>query len=86
MIVFILSGMITVKTPLKNAHRGLEPGDHLAPGLAVGRVEEHLPRVDRGEDQAVGDLPGPAGRVGDQSEPAEVDLQLHTRVAVGDQP
>jgi hypothetical protein len=70
--------------PTEERPRGVEPGDHLVEGLAVGREHEQVPRVDRGEDQPVGDPPGAARQVGHQPESAEVDLQLHPRVAVGD--
>jgi hypothetical protein len=64
--------------------RRVEPGDHLLEGLAVGGVDELVPRVDRREDQPVRDSPDPARRVRDQPEPTEVDLQLDPGIAVGD--
>jgi hypothetical protein len=62
----------------------LEPGDHLLQGLAVGREDEHAPRVHRGKDQRVDHPASTAGRVGHQPEPAEIDLHLHPGITIGD--
>jgi hypothetical protein len=64
--------------------RRLEPGDHLFQGLAMRRVEEHVPRIHRGENQPMSDPPHPTDRVRDQPEPAEIDLQFLTRAPVSD--
>ncbi len=62
--------------------RGVEPGDDLGEGLAVGGEDEQVPRVDRGEDQPLDHPPVAAGRVRDQPEATEVDLHLRAGVAI----
>ena len=42
-----------------------------------------MPRVHRGEDQPVHHASPPIGDVGEHPEPAEVDLHLRARLAVG---
>ena len=65
--------------------RRLAPVDHRGEGLGERQPDEHVPRVDRGEDQRVRDPP-PPGRPGPGPDPmpAEVELALHARLTVGD--
>lgn len=46
---------------------GPEPGDHLTQRLPVGRINEHVPRVHRSEDQLLHHPTPPVSRVGQQA-------------------
>ena len=52
-MAFMLSGITTENTPPKNSHAASNPAITSAKRLAVGRPDEHVPRVHRGEDQPV---------------------------------
>jgi len=62
----------------------LEPLDHGLEGLAEGQPDERVAAVRRGEHEAVHDAPVADGRIGQESQAAEVDLQLVARLPVGD--
>ena len=70
--------------PAEPAPRRLAPGDHRRQGLRERQPHEHVPRIDRSEDQRVRDPPPPRVRIRDQPEPAEVQLTLHPRLTIGD--
>jgi hypothetical protein len=64
--------------------RGLEPSHDVFQCLAQRRIDEHVPRVDRREDQPLSDPAPPGGRLREQPEPTEVDLNFLTWLAISD--
>jgi len=60
------------------------PIDHRRQGLGEGQPDEHVPGVDRGEDQPVHRPSTLRLRVEHQPQPAEVELALHPGRTVGD--
>ena len=82
-IAAMLSGMMTLKIPPKNAHAASQPADHRGQVLAEGQPHEHVPGVDRGEDQGVHHPAAPGLRVVKQAHLPEVDLAFGARLAVG---
>ena len=82
-MAFMLSRDHHREHPAKEHPGGLEPGDHVAQRLAVGRPDEHVPRIHRGEDQPLHHPPTAILGIGEQAQPAEINLQFSTRLAVG---
>src|SRR5579875_351282 len=63
--------------------RLLEPGDHRLGRLREAQPHETVTRVAGGEDQRLTHPTPAADRAEDQAHPAEIDLQLHPRLAIG---
>ncbi len=80
----MLSGITTGNTPPKNRHAASQPSMSASNVWEYVGPDEHVPRVDRGEDQRVHHPTPTIGLVGQQTQPAEVDLHLRTGFAVGD--
>ena len=82
-IAAMLSGMTTLKIAAEERPRRLEPGDHRGQVLAEGQPHEHVPGIDRGEDQGVHHPAAPSLQVVKQAHLPEVDLAFGAWLAVG---
>jgi hypothetical protein len=83
-IVFMLSGMTTLKIPLKNVHADSHPT--ITDSSVCEKVSHtnNVPGIDRGENQRMNHPTASAVEIEQQAHTPEVDLELLARVTVGD--
>ena len=70
--------------PAEEPPRRFAAVDEGLEGLGESQPHEHVPRVDRGEDQRMHHPSASGHRIEHHAHPGEVDLALHPGVAVGD--
>ena len=80
----MLSGMTTLKTPPKKAQAASKP--ETTTSVVWRKLRQHIavPRVTSREDERPAHPLSACSRVGQKAHPPEVDLQLHSGLAVSD--